>query len=167
MSHVTHGSEWVIWHMLLVATKRAQSSWGGAQYICHVTRVNASCHTCVRGMSTVAVNEPCHTYEWVMSHVAVNQSCASHMQMSQVTHMNESCHTYECDMSHIWMSGIVRVGDQVRLELLWRKTVNESCYTLLWLNRLTHKKGSSHTCEWVMSHIWMSYVTHVNESCQI
>ena len=75
------------------------------------------------------------------------EAIMSHIWMRHFTHMNESCHTYECDMSHIWMSRIVRVGDQVRLELWWRKTVNESCHTLLWLNRLTHKKGSSHTCE--------------------
>jgi len=24
---------------------------------------------------------------------------------------------------------------------------------------------SCHTCEWVMSHVWMSHVTRVNESC--
>ena len=24
---------------------------------------------------------------------------------------------------------------------------------------------SYHTCEWVMPHIWMSHITHVNESC--
>ena len=27
-----------------------------------------------------------------------------------------------------------------------------------------HMHGSRHTCEWVTSHMWMSHVTHVNES---
>ena len=70
----------------------------------------------------------------------------SHIWMRHVTHMNESCHAYEWVMSHIWMSHVT----QVLLEL-------------------------SRMYEWVTSHIWMSHiasiwmshVTHVNESWQI
>jgi len=55
--------------------------------------------------------------------------------------------------------------------------VNESCYICkspdthesvmshIWMSHVTHMNGSCHTYEWVMSHIWMSHGTHMNESC--
>ena len=35
----------------------------------------------------------------------------------------------------------------------------------IWMSHVTHMIESCHTYEWVMSHIWMSHVTHMNESC--
>jgi len=35
----------------------------------------------------------------------------------------------------------------------------------IWMSYVTHMNESCHTFEWVMSHIWMSHVTHMNESC--
>jgi len=35
----------------------------------------------------------------------------------------------------------------------------------IWMSHVTHMNESCHTYEWVMSHIWMSLVTHMNESC--
>ena len=35
----------------------------------------------------------------------------------------------------------------------------------IWMSHVTHMNESCHTYEWVMSHIWMSHVTHTNESC--
>ena len=34
----------------------------------------------------------------------------------------------------------------------------------IWMSHVTHMNESCHTYEWVMSHIWMSHVTHRNES---
>jgi len=34
------------------------------------------------------------------------------------------------------------------------------------MSHVTHMKESWHTCEWVMSHIWMSHVTPMNDSCR-
>ena len=36
---------------------------------------------------------------------------------------------------------------------------------LIWMSRVTHINESCHTYEWVMSHIWTSHVTHMSESC--
>jgi len=33
------------------------------------------------------------------------------------------------------------------------------------MSHVTHMNESCHTYEWVMSHIWMSHVTHINEPC--
>jgi len=97
------------------------------------------------------VNESCHmwmshvTCEWVMSHV--NESC--HMWMSTSRH-NESCHIYEWVMSH----------------------VNESSWRTSQGHRETKQRREQNigqprhvTYVWAMSNIWMSHVTHMNESC--
>ena len=34
----------------------------------------------------------------------------------------------------------------------------------IWISHVTHMDESCHTYEWVMSHIWMSHVTQVDES---
>ena len=46
-------------------------------------------------------------------------------------------------------------------------------FIYIWMSHVTHMNESchthewvmSHTYEWVMSHMWMSHVTHMNESC--
>jgi len=72
-----------------------------------------------------------------MSHVAyVNELCRTY---EYVTYMNESRRTFELVTSLVHSD-------------LWHRLcadLNESC----------------HTCEWVMSHICRSHVTHMNESC--
>jgi len=35
----------------------------------------------------------------------------------------------------------------------------------IWMSHVTHMNESRHTYEWVISHIWVSHVTHMNESC--
>jgi len=35
----------------------------------------------------------------------------------------------------------------------------------IWMSHVTHMDESCHTHGWVMSHIWMSHVTHTDESC--
>jgi len=35
----------------------------------------------------------------------------------------------------------------------------------MWMSHLNHVNESCHTCELVMSHVWMSHVTHMNEAC--
>ena len=35
----------------------------------------------------------------------------------------------------------------------------------IWMSHVTHMNESCHTHEWVVSHTWMSRATHMNESC--
>ena len=37
--------------------------------------------------------------------------------------------------------------------------------THVWMSHVTYMNESCHTYEWVMWHIWMSHVTHMKESC--
>jgi len=41
--------------------------------------------------------------------------------------------------------------------------MRRECLASLWMSHVTHVNESCHTCEWVMSHMWMSHVTRVNE----
>ena len=86
------------------------------------------------------------TYEWAMSYI----------WMCHVTHINAPCHTCEWVMSHKWTSH----------DLHHYPTVGAGTYI--------ETDESRHTYEWVMSHtwmviqhIWMSHVTHMNESCRV
>jgi len=41
------------------------------------------------------------------------------------------------------------------------------CNSHIWMSHVTHENESCHTYEWVMSHMLMSHVTHMNESRHI
>ena len=96
----------------------------------------------------------------------------SHIQMCHVTRLNESRHTYEWVFSHIW-------GDvhSTRINPTVMSPVNESRDTLYaWVKAhsvyMSHGMNESRdtyewgclTCEWVVTHIWVSHVTHMTES---
>jgi len=156
------------------------------------------------------MSESCHTYAWVMSHIPMSEvthmnesrkwyidQVVVHTWMSHVTHVNESCHTCEKVMthksSHTHMNGWYRWHDSFvcvtwlnhmcdmtpsYVTLLWLYSLMcvawrmlESCHTYewvmshIWVGHVTHMNESCHTYEWVMSHIWVGHVTHMNESC--
>jgi len=103
-----------------------------------------------------------HTYDLI-------QTCRSH-----VVHRRTYwwvCQTYEGVMSNISMSifisrvthvwhahSYVRL-DSCMFELVW-------VMSHIWMSHVTHMNESCYTYEWVMLHIWMSHVTHRNESCR-
>jgi len=106
--------------------------------------------------------ESYHNYEWVMS-----RYLPSRPRMSHVTRVNESRDTYEWVMSrmcHANESGTARI---------WMyRDVTHSCLShgsfiwsaQFWTSQLPTNE-SCHTYEWVVSHIWMSHVTHMNGLC--
>jgi len=142
MSHVTHMNESCHTYEWVMS-----HIWMG-----HVTHTNESCHT-----------ESCHTYEWVMSHIG----------MSRVTHRNESCHTYKRVMSHIGMSHVTQRNESASFlgvtshERVPTYEYVEHIYTYKSIRLYSCETLSRRTREWVKSHIWMSHVTHTNESCHI
>ena len=185
ISHVTHTNEschtcecvtWLSLHTWLnelchtYACVTCHTNEGVMSHVwmSHVTRTNISRddrYHCIRQWTShvTRINESCRTYGWVTSQV----------RMSHFTHMNESCHTHEWDMSHTWMCHVT--------SLPFRTWQNESCHTYesaalhKRMRRVTHTNASCHTykrrryhsthewyhtCEWVISHIWMSRVTH-------
>jgi len=96
----------------------------------------------------------------------------AHLWMSHVSHVNESYHLCQCIMPHVCMS---------RVTCLWVEShMNKSIYQWmscgLYFNgsrragsqirrsHVTHVNESCHTCEWVMSRMWISHLTHAHES---
>jgi len=91
------------------------------------------------------INESCHTYEWVMSHrwvshvTHINEWVMSHISMSHVTHMqrgvtdvNQSRHPYSRVLLPMQMRQVTCINENV----------------------------TCHLYERVVSHIWISHVTH-------
>ena len=146
------------------------------------------------------LNESCHiwmshvTYEWVMSRVAHMFEC--NMTCIYVhSYVCQSCRTFWkrnarlihiCD-SFIFVTELMHLCDMTHTHMWHRCDMTHShiwldsfkCVTWvmshLWMSHVTYVNESCHICEWVMSHIWlslvvhmrMSHVTHMNESCQI
>jgi len=127
------------------------------------------------------MNESCYiwmshvTYEWVMSHM--NESC--HIWMSHVNESSLECHTYEWVISHIWTSHVTHVNESCHIWTSHVTHVNESCH--IWtshVSNVVHMNESCQTCERVVSHaschtrkrvmsrIWTSHITHMNEPKQ-
>ena len=77
--------------------------------------------------------------------------------MSHVTYRNESRHT--CHV-RVWVQSM-RV-----LPHGWVMShIYESVMPHVWMSYVTRMNESCHTYEWGMSHVWMSHVTRGNESC--
>jgi hypothetical protein len=90
-----------------------------------------------------------------------------HIWMSHVTHMNESCHTYEWVMSHMkelccTYECIILTYEEVSI-FAWRGWYFP-CLSLMWTQHAAHMNEWCHTCEWVMSHIWICHAVHANVS---
>jgi len=95
--------------------------------------------------------------------------------MSHVTHVNESRHTNEsvhCHVTHMKQTIVEMLRCSVRMLIV----VGHTCewvmshmwmrhVTHIWMSHVAHVNESCHTYEWVTSHIWMRHVTRMNASC--
>ena len=129
-----------------------QMSWMG-----RVTHLNKACDTfeCViRVISYIWMrlvahfDASCHIFECVMSH----------MWMRRVTYLNASCHTCECVVSHIWTRLAAHMNEACH--------TFECVMSRIWMRHVTHVNTSCHTYEYVMSRVWIVHVAHVNEQRQ-
>ena len=123
--------------------------------------------------SVAHMNVLCQTYECVVSHIRMRrvlhgrvseddatrlfESFDLHVWMFYVAHMNVSCQTYECVVSHVSMSRVL-CGVS-----LWRRHVSFSAKTA----RVACLSLLIYTHEWVVLHIWMCCVTHINGSLEL
>jgi len=116
---------------------RAQLSGITCSHVWHVSFMFWLAGDVVTGIYT---NKSCHTYEWVMSHIWVSHS----------KQVNESCHISVGIKSQIWMNYVTNS------HICTAKTA-QNVFTRMHMNQLYH----THEC--VMSHIWVSYGTRMNE----
>jgi len=126
--------------------------------VSHVTHMSESCHTrttCTRlsyctdtGAMTKSLTRPLITASTNMlksdKRGTPRVPGANLLYMSHVTRVNESCHTCE--------------RGEARLEC----SAPTYCK---WASHVTHMNELGHTYTWVMSHVWMSHVTRMYESC--
>ena len=131
----------------------------------HVAHANESCLT----YEWVIPHMPCLTYEWVMFHIWMSH--VSHMNESyhthHVTHINESCHSCECVTSCRWTSHVThmiefRAGKGPSTE---SEPIDIWVMSHIWMGHVTHVNVTRRTYEYFMSHMWMSHLIHMNESC--
>jgi len=119
------------------STGRAQITW--RIWMSHVTQIS----------------ESCHTYEWVMSHKSVSHVVhISRQSTSNVTHWpidSLASHVYYCATCLIHIKA--------------EHKYNDTQAFLKPVSHVTHMNESYPTYESVTSHIWMSVVAHMNESC--
>jgi len=139
---------------------------GPRVHIAHMTNMICTCS--------------CGKYEWVMSHTWI----------SHVTHMNESWHIStgkwtESTLAHMTNTCTYDKHLHISQTLAHITNMISTCscgkYEWVWqiwisvanMNEphIAHMTNMISTCscgkyEWVMSHTWISHVTHMNESCR-
>jgi len=120
------------------------------------------CHTCGNELihSYMAMSWFIHTCKGVMSHVWMNH-IDWYAWMRHVTYVNESCLMRAWVMSHVWMNNIGT--HEWDMSLMWMSHVTrvDESYWNTWMRHVTHVNESCHTCEWVMSHVWINHIgTH-------
>jgi len=158
MSHVTRGCVSTLVHISPVTNLQCLL-WNNQEILDVVPYNRVTTHIWMR--HSTHMNVTWHTRKWVTSHdYSVYAGTIKKPGFSG--HMNELRHTYEWVMSPIWMSHVTnKISHVTRLQcLLWDHQQTLDVLDL-WLSYVTHTNESRHTREWVMSHIWMSRFTHL------
>ena len=108
---------------------------------------------------------------WNMTHSYVgHDSCTCVPWLIHMCDMTHSCAWHDSSMCVTELS--CHTYEWVML-YIYRRTFSLTCPPIwyewvmshIWMSHVTHMNESCHTREWVMSHIRMSHVTHMNESC--
>jgi len=150
-------------------------------WVSHGTHMSASWHTyeCVMAHIWVRhgthMSASWHTYEWVVQHIWVRHG----------THMSESYNTYGRVMAHIWVSPVTRNMSRTQDESYhtgtrhkhkkrnvahWSESRPKYVYKYdsarrgwRFVTLMSYEQGGTcpHTSNWVISHIWVSYVANV------
>jgi len=100
-------------------------------------------------------------------------SCWSHMCDTTHSRVTRLIHMRNMTDSHVWREWFTCVTWHIPPVPFSTVARAQRPWLLRWpcwlldppVSHVTHVNGSCHTCEWVMSHMWMSHVTHVNTSC--
>jgi len=175
MSHVArmneshHTCEWVMSHV-----------WMSHVAYMHLHLAVKLVHACAALACHHDMNES-YQHMW-MSHVTrMNESCHIHALASRCIILSRVCCSclpswYKRVISLIWMRDIARMNESCRHVMSCVYTLASHCHSFVlmllllchpWINESYdwYMNKSYCTYEWVTSHIWMSHVTHMNESC--
>ena len=136
-------------------------------------------------------NMSCPTYKQVMSHVwmshvphiNVDRLVVSYDEftcMDEMRHDSFICGTWLIHMWHMTHSYVAHNSFRLVVSYVvastcmnemryykWRVTAvrhtHERIMSHIWMSHVTHMNESCPTYEWVMRHIWMRHVPHMNE----
>ena len=160
-----HIYEWVMAHIWMRHGTHVNKSWRKSEWVMahmwmsHGTHVNASWHTC----------------EYVMAHMWMRGM--AHKWMSDGTDTTVSRHTHGHVVTFTlivtWNDLVICVTGIIHMSAMthdfWIRDMTHSYVTYdSWLVNTWRRgeySGVTRMYEWVLSHMWMSPVTHMNESC--
>ena len=159
----------MIWIAICIYARAMSHAWRSHifhTWRSHVSHMKESCLTCTTVMSQTWRSHVPHMKESCPTDVL---TCNLHMRKSHVSHTKESCLTYEGVMSHTWRSHVPRMKKPCptywhQHTLMSIRLAITSCFIAAIACHVSHTKESCLTYEGVMSHIWMSHVSHMNKS---
>ena len=112
------------------------------------------------------MKEICHTHEWVI--VIDHMKSKPHLKASR--HMHASCHTYESVMSWHTCKWIVFL--RPTSASLYLRNDSLMCVSIIcvhtqrmahiWMSHVTHMNESCLEYKWVISHTWLCHITRMN-----
>jgi len=123
-------------------------------WMSHVTCMNESCHTCQFNVCRGIIIYHSSMNEWY--HIWMSHICA---------YMNKTCHTDEFNFGHgrkeSWHTDEFNFCRGICHPWMSHGTY-EWDTAHIWMSSVTHMNESCHTYEWVMSHRWTNHVTQMN-----
>jgi len=137
------------------------------KWMSHVTQVNESCHTYNGAWfwRRLPSHCPLTTYEWVMSHIwmsRVTHTMARGPWEHIATHYNTLQHT---TTHHNTLQHTATHYNTLQHAAAYCDALRHTRKIIPSRGPVTTERVSCSTLKWVMSHIWMSHVTHMNGSC--
>ena len=146
-----------VWHDTFICVPWAQSYVWRDAFICVTWRIHTwdMTHSYVWHDSFMCVTWLIHVCDMTQSHVWHDSIICVTWSFIGVTWL-----IYMCDMMHsyVWHDSFRRGGGAPKKRVIRMATLG--CHRRL-SPPISLWSKSCHTCEWVMSHMWMSHATHV------
>ena len=102
---------------------------------------------------------------WDMAHFYVRHD--SFVCVTWLIHMSDMTHSYAVWLIRLWHDAFVchmTYSFVTWLTHTYDMTRLFCIMSHIWMSHVTHMNGSCPTYEWFKSHMWISHVTHTNES---
>jgi len=181
--HIQECDTEIMWIVLDDNKSCHMNAWGMAHIeMSRVTYMNEMYHIYDFVMSRermshgTHMDESCDVYEFELPHVWIVHMCDmthSYAEIRRCTgrptydwfmcDMTHSCQSFMCDMTHLYAHSCVRHDSSIRREAegdldVFEQLVQDIC---------VHPGETCHTYKLLMSHLWMSHVTLMNELCHL
>jgi len=102
------------------------------------------------------------TNECVMSHIKSTIHIAAHLKKAFSCETRAHTQTQTLTLAYEYVMSHIKG----RIPIVGNTFNGSVVMSHVWMSRVTHMNKSCRTYEWVMSHVCMHHVTHMNESCR-